>query len=158
MPPEKDSALFYALILFSVAVLTDAFDGFFARLLKQETKLGLFLDPFADKLLLTFGFLAILLSAQPVFKPPMWILITIIFREIVITFIFLVIFSMSRKLELKPNLLGKFTTVAQMVLMMFCILNNGSGLAAAFIAAGLTILSGIVYALRELPRFSKELL
>jgi CDP-diacylglycerol--glycerol-3-phosphate 3-phosphatidyltransferase len=67
-----------ALAIFLVAITTDALDGIIARQLKQQTKLGTFLDPFADKLLLLTAFLGIACTEWFVIKPPNWIVILIV--------------------------------------------------------------------------------
>ena len=57
--PEKDYIRFWALAFFSLAVLSDAVDGFVARVKGEKTVLGSIIDPLADKLLLTTCFVTL---------------------------------------------------------------------------------------------------
>src|SRR5712692_9031877 len=77
----------YALALFLIASATDAFDGLVARRLKQRTALGAYLDPIADKLLLssTFFILALIHSV------PWWVTILVLSRDVIILIATLVV-------------------------------------------------------------------
>ncbi|HBR22676.1 MAG TPA: CDP-diacylglycerol--glycerol-3-phosphate 3-phosphatidyltransferase, partial [Nitrospiraceae bacterium] len=66
--------------MFIVAALTDALDGFIARLTNQKTELGTFLDPLADKFLLVTSF--ILFSLNDLV--PKWLAITVISRDVIV--------------------------------------------------------------------------
>lgn len=110
-----------ALGLFSFAIITDAIDGFIARQFHARTELGTFLDPFADKLLLLSGFLGITFSTAFSFKPPLWVIIIIVFRDLFIICGLTIIFLTLNKLQIRPNLLGKLTTFFQM-LTIFAVL------------------------------------
>ncbi len=145
---------FSAVFIFGAAALTDALDGFFARALKQQTELGAFLDPLADKLLVVFGLLGILLTPQAVFKPPLWIQVTILFREIILLLGFVMLFFLSKEIRIQPNYLGKCTTFSQMLLILFCLLSLPNAIGVAYFTAILTIISGCVYSARELIKFS----
>ena len=154
-PTENHLARFHAFLIFSFGAVTDALDGFFARLLKQQSKLGAFLDPLADKLLILAGFLGILLTTQPIFKLPVWIQVVVLFREIIIALGFLTLFLFSGKMDFKPNWIGKITTFFQMALIISCILNWSGAILIGYFAAVLTIVSGVVYTMRELPNFQR---
>ncbi|HUT44622.1 MAG TPA: CDP-alcohol phosphatidyltransferase family protein, partial [Desulfobacterales bacterium] len=69
-----------ALIVFVVACITDGLDGFFARILKQKTILGSYLDPLADKALIASSFIT--LSVLGVI--PSWLTVIIISRDFII--------------------------------------------------------------------------
>lgn len=153
-PAENPQAPFFALLIFCVAAATDALDGFLARVLKQQTELGMFLDPLADKLLIVSGFLGILITGQPVFKPSMWIQVTVLFREIVIVLGFLTLHFFSKNILFRPNWIGKMTTFSQMLLILFCILNWPGAFLFSLVVAFFTVTSGIVYTVRELKQFS----
>jgi len=68
-------------IIFLVAVITDWYDGWYARKYKSITKMGIFLDPLADKILTSFAF--VFFYIKGIF--PLWMLIVIIIRDISIT-------------------------------------------------------------------------
>ena len=153
-PDENSRACLHAFLIFGIAALTDALDGFLARRLNQETDLGKFLDPLADKLLILSGFLGILLTSQPVYKLPIWVQVTVLFRELVIALGFLTLFLFSKNIHFVPNPLGKLTTCFQMTLIVFCLFNWPGTMLIAYFTVLLTILSGIVYTSRELTQFS----
>ena len=73
-------SFFKALIVFIVAGLSDALDGFLARVLKQQTVLGAYLDPIADKALLVSSFVT--LSVLHII--PSWLVVIVISRDFII--------------------------------------------------------------------------
>lgn len=92
-------------ILFGIcflAILTDYFDGFFARLLHQETTLGRYLDPMCDKVV-TIGGLGVIVKY---FNFPLWILIIYIIREVLGVWLGGFLFF-KRGIQGKPNWWGK---------------------------------------------------
>jgi Phosphatidylglycerophosphate synthase len=70
-----------SVLIFFIAVITDWYDGWYARKYKSITKTGIFLDPLADKILTSTAFIFFYL--KNIF--PLWMLITIITRDVVIT-------------------------------------------------------------------------
>ena len=72
---------FLGLVVFTLAVITDYFDGWFARRRNQQTKLGAMLDPLADKLLLSAAFISLIEME----KAPAWIVAVILGREFAVT-------------------------------------------------------------------------
>ncbi|HRK61541.1 MAG TPA: CDP-diacylglycerol--glycerol-3-phosphate 3-phosphatidyltransferase [Candidatus Omnitrophota bacterium] len=148
LPAEYSFARWWALFVYVIASLTDALDGYLARIWKQVTVFGETVDPLADKLLVLSGMIALHLTPQPVFVPPLWVTGLIILREMVfigglITFIFL-----KKKMPSSPNLLGKATTLFQMVFVLTCLINLHFSIYISFAAAALTVASGFVYTLR----------
>ena len=93
--PDSISFRYIALAVFCFAAFTDAVDGAIARLLKQKSELGKFLDPFADKLLLVSAFLSLYFSPMLTTKPPAWILIVIVSRDIFIICGLVIIFFLT---------------------------------------------------------------
>ena len=134
-----------AIILFLVAMVTDALDGLIARKFKKQTKLGTFLDPFADKLLLLSGFLGIAFSQAFVFKPPLWIVVVIVFRDLFIICGLIIIYLTVNHIEIRPNLLGKITTFFQMVTILTVLTHCPYSEWIWFTTAGLTIASWMIY-------------
>ncbi|RLE41091.1 CDP-diacylglycerol--glycerol-3-phosphate 3-phosphatidyltransferase [Candidatus Woesearchaeota archaeon] len=98
-----------SLVIFSVATLTDFYDGYLARKLSQVTDFGKFLDPIADKILIFSCFLAFL--QMQILKA--WMVLIIFSREILITF--LRILALSKGKVIQANLLGKHKMVSQVV-------------------------------------------
>jgi cardiolipin synthase len=95
--------------LFLAAGLTDALDGLLARLLKQRTQLGEYLDPVADKLLLSTLFLVLMhMSLIPV-----TVTVLVFGRDVGILVVAAILFAATGRREFSPSLLGKANTTAQ---------------------------------------------
>ena len=148
--PEKEELRLAALAIFVIAALTDALDGLLARFLKQRTALGQMLDPLADKILLLSAYIGLLFVASLPFRPPLWITITIIFRDLILLFGFLTLNFAAIKIEVQPNIWGKLTTVSQMLLLCFILLEWPLAIPLAFLTVTFTIVSGIIYITRGL--------
>ncbi|MDO8446379.1 MAG: CDP-alcohol phosphatidyltransferase family protein [Deltaproteobacteria bacterium] len=100
---------FYALLTFVLAGITDALDGLIARVFNQKTLLGAYLDPIADKLLLSASY--IMLAVIGVL--PAWLTVLVLSRDIFILIGIAVLFANHRPLEIKPTILGKVSTFIQ---------------------------------------------
>ncbi|MCZ8342004.1 MAG: CDP-alcohol phosphatidyltransferase family protein [Leptospira sp.] len=100
-PKEVDSFLM-SIYLCLVAVLTDYLDGLFARILKQETNLGRYLDPVCDKLVTLGGLLVVTIH----FAFPKWILIVYFIRELLGVWLGGFLY-LKRGLLGRPNIWGK---------------------------------------------------
>ena len=148
--PEKEGLRLIALAIFVIAALTDALDGLLARFLKQRTALGQILDPLADKILLVTAYIGLLFVPALPFRPPLWITITIIFRDLILLFGFLMLNFSAVKIEVQPNIWGKLTTVSQMLLLCFILLQWPLAIPLAFLTITFTIVSGIIYITRGL--------
>ncbi len=105
-----------ALLIFLVACVSDALDGYLARRRSETTELGAYLDPIADKLLLLSGFLS--LSIMPglpgAMHMPAWVTISVLSRDILIVIGSMLIFFTRGFFRPKPIYIGKVTTVVQM--------------------------------------------
>lgn len=136
-----------AVIIFAVASATDWLDGYYARKYQLVTNLGKFLDPMADKLLVSAAFiLTVALEMAPA-----WIVIVIISREFAVTGLRLV--AAGEGVVLAAGQLGKLKTVLQILAIIFLLLHNipfsAVGLPADIIllyaALIITIISGVEY-------------
>jgi len=134
--------------IFAFAAVTDAVDGFIARRWNQVSKLGTLIDPVADKCLVVSGFLAIALSPAFTLKPPVWIVIVILSREVIILFALFIVTLIGSKISFEPNFLGKVTTVSQMLTLASLLLVLPTSPFLWYISAILTIISGIFYVVR----------
>jgi len=142
---------FVACIIFAIASLTDWLDGYLARKLQLITNLGKFLDPLADKLLVTAAF--ILLVELNV--APAWIVIIIISREFAVTGLRLV--AASEGLVLAASNMGKLKTTFQIVSIILLLLHNlpfsyigiPVDMIVLYIALLLTAISGIDYFIKN---------
>lgn len=133
-----------------VASFTDALDGFIARAWHKRTELGRFLDPLADKLLLLSGYLGLLFVQKFPLHPPLWITVTIVFRDVVIVMGMIVIFLISGRLRIQPNFLGKTTTALQMVSLIAILAEWEGAVPLYYLMAVCSILSVLNYSFREL--------
>jgi cardiolipin synthase len=146
----------WALLVFVIAALTDALDGLAARFMNQRTELGTFLDPLADKLLLLSGYLGILFVSSLPHHPPLWITVTIVFRDIVIVAGMLIIFLITKKVKpVNPHWLGKVTTFFQMAGLVAILLKHDAAVWLWNITALLTLLSGGIYVRRGIQALAK---
>lgn len=100
-------------IVFFIAALTDWYDGWHARKYKSVTKLGIFLDPFADKILTSFAFYLFYLKLFM----PLWMLIIIILRDIFITL--LRSYDEYNGIVLQTSFIAKAKTFLQMTYIFF---------------------------------------
>lgn len=108
-----------ALIIFSLACLTDAFDGSLARRFDQGTRLGSILDPIADKLLLNSSFITFAFKGLL----PWWLAIIILCRDILITVGGIVLYTRYKKIILSPTFIAKKTTLLLMLTITIVLLN-----------------------------------
>jgi cardiolipin synthase len=104
---ERHFALSFG--LFVVAGLTDALDGLLARLLKQRSLLGEYLDPVADKLLLSTLFLVLMHMTLI----PVTVTVLVFGRDVGILVVAAILYAATGRREFAPSLLGKSNTLAQ---------------------------------------------
>lgn len=137
-------------LIFFVAALTDWFDGYLARYLKQMSAFGEFLDPVADKLMVAAA-LVLLVSSYP----HVWMAIpgvVIISREIVISALREWMAELGQRTSVKVSHIGKVKTAAQMAAVLILLyqapkLNTVTyiGLALLYVAVILTLWSMMIY-------------
>lgn len=100
-----------AMVLFMAAGLTDAIDGVIARMTASKSDLGAALDPLADKLFLVSSYIMLTwLGGIPV-----WLMILVMMRDIVILSGFLTIYFFSTPIQIAPSMLGKVNTCVEMI-------------------------------------------
>ncbi len=98
-----------ALVVLCAAAVSDALDGTVARILHQETPLGVALDPIADKILMTTAFLTLAFQGAL----PWWLTIVVLSRDAGLVTTALLIILISGYRIFRPNILGKASTVVQ---------------------------------------------
>ena len=130
---------YFATLLFSLAALSDFFDGFIARKWGQTTKLGAILDPLADKMLILAAFLGLLLLD----RANEWVIYLILVREFFITGFRVVM--VSENLDVSASFAGKLKTGFQMTAIIFLMLDWIFGDILLYIALALTLYSGFEY-------------
>jgi len=100
---------FAAFVLFAIAGVSDAVDGFLARRFGMKSELGAYLDPLADKALLVSIYAGLAVAGVL----PAWLAILVIFRDIMILMAVVLSWLMARPLAIRPLCISKMTTVAQ---------------------------------------------
>lgn len=147
---EEDRLRFFALGIFSLAAFTDALDGFFARAKGKRSKLGTYLDPLADKLLLNASFILLATTDSLPRQLPFWLPVVVISRDIILLLGSVLIIIVVGDLKVQPSLLGKFTTVSQMGTVILSLANLPFGLLRTvwILTLGLTIISFFDYILK----------
>ena len=137
-----------ALALFILAGVSDGLDGFLARHFNWRSQLGSLLDPIADKLLLLSCF--IVAGWQGLL--PVWLVVAVILRDIVIVLGATLYYLLLRPFEGRPHWISKLNTFLQLLLIAGMLFHQGIaklpvGLMQAIIGATLvtTVLSGLLY-------------
>jgi cardiolipin synthase len=135
------------LIIFLAAIATDAVDGFIARRYRQATRLGMVLDPLADKFLLAVAFITLTFTTTipPHLRIPPWVLTIVLTRDIFILIGAAIIYMLFEYIEFKPSALGKITTFLQMTTVISVLLRFPYSYIVWNVAAIFTLLSGIHY-------------
>ena len=108
----------WALILFVLAGFSDGLDGLLARTLKQQTVLGQYLDPIADKLLLSTMFMVLAILHKIAWKYT----VLVFSRDISILFASAVLYAIAGLRNFRPSIFGKANTFAQVAAVFFVLL------------------------------------
>ena len=138
--------------LFIVAAVSDAVDGYIAKHTRSSTMLGAFLDPLADKALLVGVYIALGDFDDIGIGIPLWLVILVVFRDILILGGALVFRLVTHTLTMEPLMISKVNTVAQIVLAAVMLgrlgLDFGSPMVAEaliYVVAATTLASGGAY-------------
>jgi cardiolipin synthase len=110
----------WALITFAIAGITDGMDGLIARLSHQRTELGAYLDPIADKLLLTSAFVALAIIEMI----PNWLVVLVITRDVIILLGFFVLLLTNHRPKMNPTPVSKITTGFQISTVLLVLLTG----------------------------------
>lgn len=129
-----------AALIFITLAATDAVDGYLARTRNEVTTFGKFIDPLADKLLVT----AALVSLVDLDRLPGWIALVIISRELVVSGLRLVAVAEGRVIAAANS--GKVKTVLQIVAVVGFLLKDSLTISTALGKAGAGIFSGVAWA------------
>lgn len=138
-----------AFLLFALAGISDGLDGLLARLLEQRTNLGQYLDPIADKLLISTLFLVLTHSGLI----PRYITVLVFGRDLIILMVCTLLFATVGLRNFKPSIIGKANTVAQILALTTTLLSQFYAprwlldlrQGALWSTVGLTTLSGFHY-------------
>ena len=105
--------------LFVAAGVSDAIDGYLAKALGQETVLGSYLDPLADKALLV----SVYVTLGHVNLLPSWLVIMVVFRDLIIVGGVVLLHISTNDVKMKPLLISKLNTLAQIILVTVVLAN-----------------------------------
>jgi cardiolipin synthase len=115
-----------AFVVFVLAGISDAVDGYLAKRFDMQTDLGAYLDPLADKLLVVCVFIAMTVRGEL----PLWLTTAVVSRDVLIIAAVLVSWLLDRPVRIRPLLISKINTVSQLVLaaVVLCDVAFGLGL------------------------------
>lgn len=124
-----------AMMLFLAAGITDGLDGYIAKRYDYTSSLGAILDPIADKLLIacTYIMLAVLGDL------PFWLLVVVMFRDLVIVVGYLVLAGMGADIPMKPTYISKFNTFLQISLVVAVLLGKANWFYIPFVIETLVV-------------------
>lgn len=131
--------IYFATAVFIIAALTDTLDGYVARKRNQITKFGKFMDPLADKLIVT----AALVSLVELKQLSSWVVMIIIAREFAITGLRAV--AASEGVIIAASKWGKAKTVTQIIAIIATLMQIKYSMVLIVIALIITIISGVDY-------------
>ena len=134
-----------AIVIFAMAVLSDAIDGFIARVKKEKTLLGSFLDPLADKLLIITAVIVLSIQIGNLPKLPIWFPVLVISRDSIIVIGALLIHILAGKVTPQPSVSGKVTTFFQMLTIVWVLVDVPLYFIPLGAAAIFTFISGFEY-------------
>ena len=142
--------------LFAAASVSDAIDGYVAKHFNQRSDLGALLDPIADKTLIVSLFITLGLAGDL----PTWLVILVVFRDLCLMAATLLAKFTESRVDISPSLLGKGTTVFQLLYIVLVVILTSRHMdlhliqPLLYLVVGFTILSGLHYLYRGITRVS----
>ena len=141
--------------VFVVAGATDALDGFLAKRFNAISRLGAYLDPLADKALLVGIYVTLSITGYL----PLWLVLLVVFRDVVIVGGALMVHALTHRLEMKPLMVSKINTTMQILLAAFVLARPAFNIDYAmmvdllvYLTAVTTVASGVAYVAMWLNR------
>jgi cardiolipin synthase len=150
----------WALTIMALAALTDAMDGLLARSLNQKSALGAYLDPIADKLMLSSSFVVLALTG----KMRWWVTILVLSRDVMMLITASVILVVAGYRQFPPSIYGKITTTLQIFLVVTVLAvaifpSHGLDVVRQLLidaVAAFTVFSGFHYSITVTRRLSQH--
>ena len=142
-----DDRFLAALSVFVIAGVSDGADGLIARVFNQKSRLGAFLDPLADKILLVAAFVVLAVRGYI----PSWLAVIVITRDVLIPLGVLILFLSRGHLNIQPSIISKITTCLQLGTVFLVLVRNHFHLFSEYmlpmywLTGILTIVSGLHY-------------
>jgi len=146
----------YALVTLLVAAVTDGLDGAIARITDQRTRLGEYLDPLADKLLL----MSAMVTLSVLHFIPVWAVILVVSRDAILLTGTILANLTEIDIDIAPTWLGKGTTLAQICYLIIVILFATGRVSAEGVILFLAIMviltpgSGVLYLFRGIQHLN----
>jgi cardiolipin synthase len=144
----KDENYRLALLVFLVAGISDALDGYIAKKFNFVSQFGAVLDPVADKLLLVSAYIMLSLIGHV----PFWLVLVIVSRDLFIVGGYVVVTSLMGAVTMNPSMLSKLNTLMQIVLVIAILADHAAGqnhqtilTSLVYIVLATTVASGIHY-------------
>ena len=118
-PKTQFTIRYIAIVIFLFMAISDGLDGFLARRHKQITRLGAFLDPIADKLLMTSACLLLVSPRGHVeqFLLPPTVVVLIIGKDLFLLIGFIIVYLITSQIHIKPAFIGKLATTLQLCMV-----------------------------------------
>jgi len=142
------SAHLAAFVLFVLAGVSDALDGYLAKHNNQTTQLGAILDPMADKTLLVGVYVTLGLQGNL----PNWLVVLVVFRDLLIVGGVIILFLVRLEVKMRPLIISKINTAAQLALAAIVLAELGFRLdigelvkTAIYVVGATTVISGASY-------------
>ena len=129
-----------AFLLFLVAGLSDLIDGFLAKRFGMATELGAYLDPLADKAMIVSIYVTLGIAEAI----PRWLVILVVSRDIMIVSAVILSWLVGKPVALKPFLVSKLNTVAQILFALVVLASLGFQFEAGAAIWGLTVLVAVL--------------
>ena len=159
-PKGQNAMRYFAIALFIIMAISDGIDGYLARKKNQITRLGAFLDPIADKLLITCA--CLLLASQKAHVNNFWlpstVVVFIIGKDLLLLIGFVIVYFLTSRFLIAPVFAGKLATTVQLVMVAAILIAPEVSLVfsgwiwflrfAWWSAAGTSILATFVYILK----------
>ena len=154
-----------ALLVVVVAGISDVLDGLIARFFHQQSLLGTYLDPLADKLLVTAAYVILALPGlrhPGAFQIPSWVTMVVIARDVLLVVVALVLYLAEGVRRFPPSALSKVTTVFQIGAVVVVLLTgiwpelDTAALVLMYTVAFLTLASGLHYVWRANRLFERQ--
>jgi cardiolipin synthase (CMP-forming) len=120
----KDQDYAAGLIVFVIAGASDALDGYLAKRLNVQSRLGAILDPVADKLLLVSAYVMLTVLGHI----PFWLVLVVVFRDLLIVGGYMLYTSHAGPVKMRPSILSKLNTLMQIALATLVLAQQAAGL------------------------------
>lgn len=156
--PQKDYLRLVALAIFILAIISDAVDGYIARVKKQKTQAGTILDPLADKILLITAFIFLYRISNQYFqiKLPLWITLIVISRDVILLLGGGIVILTNQENKINPTWWGKTSTFFQMMTILSLLLKLNFSYYIWNVAVIFTLISGIDYLRKGIVMFNAQ--